>query len=103
VQQWMKNQEIEIYNHFNDQLLDIIRLKNQLRPGPLDWKSRQLFYEALYDLDRFRTQIFKNTHLNQIDVDTQKLTDARTDDADLLEIALQWVKQVLFNVKESDT
>ncbi|MBT8331488.1 MAG: YkgJ family cysteine cluster protein, partial [Deltaproteobacteria bacterium] len=83
-QQWMDDQEIEIYNHFNDQMLEIIRLKNQLQPGPLDLKSRQLFYMALYDLDRFRTRLFENTLLEQIEMDPQKLEDARTDDTVLL-------------------
>jgi hypothetical protein len=103
VHQWLKNQEVEIYNHFNDQLLEIIRLKNQLRPGPLDLKSRYQFYVALYDLDRFRTQLFKNKLYDQIAVDPQKMADAETDDTVLLEIAMEWVKQELFNVKEFDT
>lgn len=95
--QWIDDQEISIYNHFNDQLLQIIRLKKQLRPGPLDQNSRQLFYVALYDLDRFRTQIFENKILDQIEADPQKPADAETDDTALLEIAMQWVKRSLFN------
>jgi Fe-S-cluster containining protein len=96
VQQWINNQEVGIYNHFNDQLLEIIRLKNQLRPGPLDLKSRHLFYEALYDLDRFKTQVLKTKLLDTLDVDPQKMATAETDDTALLEIAMEWVKQVLF-------
>ena len=96
VQQWINDQEIEIYNHFNDQMLEIIRLKNELRPGPLDPKSRHLFYMALYDLDRFRTQVFKNKLLDQIEVDPQKRVDSETDDTALLEISMQWIKQALF-------
>ena len=94
--QWIEDQQIEIYCHFNDQLLEIIGLKNQLRPGPLDPKSRQLFYEALYDLDRFRTRILENKLLDQIEVDPQKSADAETDDTALLEIGMAYVKQVVF-------
>ena len=93
--QWIDDQQIEIYNHFNDQLLEIIALKNQLRPGPLDQRSRQLFYGALYDLDRFRIQSLKNKLLDQIDVEPQKLADAETDDTALLEVGMAYVKQVL--------
>ena len=96
VQQWINSQEAGIYNHFNDQMLEIIRLKNQLRPGPLDLKSRHLFYVALYDLDRFKAQIFKNKLLDEIDVDPQKLAAAKTDDTALLEVGMEWVKQTLF-------
>ena len=103
VSQWTNNQEIEIYNHFNDQLLDIIRLKNQLRPGPLDLKSRHLFYVALYDLDRFRNQMINNKLLDDIDVDPQKLAAAKIDDTALLEVGMAYVKQNLFNAKQSET
>jgi len=96
VQQWINSQEAGIYNHFNDQMLEIIRLKNQLRPGPLDLKSRHLFYVALYDLDRFKAQIFKNKLLDKIDVDPKKLAAAKTDDTALLEVGMEWVKQTLF-------
>ena len=94
--QWIDDQQIRIYNHFNDQLLDIIRRKNQLRPGPLDIKSRYQFYVALYDLDCFRTQLFKNKLSDQMDVNPQKLAAARTDDIKLLEVGIAWVKQSLF-------
>ena len=97
VQQWIDNQGVGIYNHFNDQMLEIIYLKNQLQPGMLDLKSRHLFYLALYDLDRFKTQVFKTKGLDNLDVDPQKLMEADTDDTALLEVAMGWVKQVLFN------
>lgn len=94
---WIDDQQIKIYNHFNDQLLEIIRLKNQRHPGPLDRKSRQLFYEALYDLDRFRSRIFENKLIDRIEVDSQKRANARTDDTALLEIGMAYVKQELLN------
>jgi hypothetical protein len=94
--QWIDDQQIEIYNHFNDQLLEIIGLKNRLRPGPLDQKSRQLFYGVLYDLDHFKIQLFKNKLLDQIDVDPQKRADAATDDTALLEVGMAYVKQVVY-------
>jgi Fe-S-cluster containining protein len=97
VQQWTDSQEIGIYNHFNDQLMEIIGLKNRLRPGPLDVKSRKLLYMAFYDLDLFRKQIFKINLFDRIEADPQKLAEAKTDDTALLQIALQWVKQSLLN------
>ena len=95
VRQWIDDQQIRVYNRFNDQMLDIIRLKNRLRPGPLDPKSRQLFYEALYDLDRFRTRIFKNKLFDQTAVDPQNRAEAESDDTALLQIGMAWVKQVV--------
>jgi len=51
---------------------------------------------ALYDLDNFRNQIFNNKLSVSLDADPQKLAAARSDDRVLLEIAIEWVKQVLF-------
>jgi hypothetical protein len=96
VRQWIKNQEVESDNLINDKLMEIISLKRQRLPGPLDLKSRRLFYSALYDLDNFRNRLFNNNLLNHFEVDPRKRTAARTDDRALLEIAIEWVKQMLF-------
>jgi uncharacterized protein len=96
VRQWIKNQDVEVYNRINDNLMEIISRKNRLYPGPLGWKSQQLFYSALYDLDHFRNQLFNDKLFANIDADPQKLAAAETDDTALLEMAMEWVKQVLF-------
>ena len=95
-QQWMDGQEIKIYNQINDKLMQIISLKNQLRPGPLDLKSRHLFHTALYDLDNFRSQIEKNGLLDDFQVDAAMLEKAMEDDVALLEIGMAWIKGVVF-------
>jgi hypothetical protein len=96
VRQWMDGQEIAIYNEINDQLMEIISLKNQLMPGPLDLKSRHMFYLALYDLDNFRTQIKKNDLLIDFDPDSKSLDNAMEDDVELLRLGMEWIKQVLY-------
>jgi Fe-S-cluster containining protein len=97
VRQWIEGQEIETHNSINDKLMQIIHLKNQVLPGPLDLKSRHLVYLALYDLDNFRNQVFNRGLLDNVDVDFQKLAAAETDDPALLEVAMAWVKQLVFN------
>jgi len=97
VKQWMDGQEIAIYNAVNDQLMEIISLKNQRMPGPLDLKSRQRFYTALYDLDNFRSQIKKSRLLEDFDVDAANIDKAMADEVALLELGMKWVKKVLFD------
>jgi Fe-S-cluster containining protein len=96
VRQWIKDQDIAVYNHINDHLMEIISLKNRLSPGPLNLKSRRLFYTALYDLDHFRNQFFNDNLFATVDADPKKLAAAETDDTALLEVAMEWVKQVPF-------
>ena len=97
VRQWMEGQEIAIYNSINDRMLDIISLKNQLIPGPLDLKSRHMFYLALYDLDNFRSQIKRNGLLDDFSIDSKSIDKAMEDDVALLELGMRWVKKVLFD------
>ena len=98
VRQWLKDQDVEVYNRINDHLMEIISLKNRLHPGPLDLKSRHLFYVALYDLDNFRNQIFKNKLFDHFEVSSEMLAAAKIDDTALLEVGIEWVKQKLFRL-----
>jgi len=93
--QWIDRQGAVVYNEFNDRLLEIISLKNQRRPGPLDNSVRQLFFTALYDLDHFRSRI-ENQRLPE-GISPASVEAAMEDDVALLELGMQWVKRVLFD------
>ena len=95
VRQWIKEQGVGADNPINDKLMEIISLKSRSRPGPLDLKSRRLFFLALYDLDNFRKQLFNEGRLNSLKVDPQKLATAKTDDSALLGVGMEYVKQVV--------
>ena len=96
VRQWIDEQQIAVYNQINDRLLPLISLKNRLRPGVLDLKSGQLFFTALYDLDGFKAQIVNTDLLAGFRIDPALTDKALKDDLALLELGMQWVKQVLF-------
>jgi Fe-S-cluster containining protein len=92
VRSWVTDQGLAIYNEMNDLLMEIISLKNQLHPAPLDIKSRHIFHMACYDLDAFRNQ------LDTLDAASETLEAARHDDTALLKLGLAWLKKMLFNV-----
>ncbi len=97
VRQWIDNQKIAGYNEMNDMLMEIISLKNQTRPGPLDIKSSHFFHIALYDLDRFRTHIFEKGLLDDFHLDSDTLQAVKNDDVELLKVGHRWIKQILFS------
>jgi hypothetical protein len=84
-------------------LMDIIALKNLKGTEPLDMKSQLAFHMALYDLDRFRIQVFENglldengpddTGLDSAAPDDDLLKQAQDDDIALLRIGHEWVKR----------
>jgi Fe-S-cluster containining protein len=97
VNQWLADQGVEIYNQYNDLLLEIISLKNRLKPGPLDIRETYAFTLALYDLDHFKAQIKNNNLLNDLDLHPDSIDLALSDDVALLKLGHRWIKKVLFD------
>jgi len=95
VREWIQDQELGLFNRFNDMLMEIISLKNQMHPAPLDIREQRIFQLALYDLDGFR-QHFQDHGLP----DDSEMAAARIeildDDVKLLEFGHRWIKQALF-------
>jgi len=96
VRQWIENQKIAVYNEMNDLLMEIVSLKNHTRPGPLDMKSSHFFHIALYDLDKFRPNIFEKGLLDDLHFDPDTLEAVKNDDVELLKLGHRWIKQILF-------
>jgi len=96
VREWVERQELAPYNEQNDRLIEIIALKNRLKPGPLDLATGRMFHLALYDLDTFRGKIFKDGLLSDFTVGKDLLTRAEQDDTQLLQIGYAWIKTKLF-------
>ncbi|MCP4112439.1 MAG: YkgJ family cysteine cluster protein [Desulfobacteraceae bacterium] len=96
VREWIKDQGIEIYNEMNDMMMEIIALKNRLRPGPLDIKTSHIFHMACYDLDAFRTHVFEKGIFESISTETSYTEETvKDDDTALLKLGLAWIKQIL--------
>jgi hypothetical protein len=58
-----------------------------------------MYYMALYDLDRFRRFVFETRFLSLFDVDEARVDALRTDDEELLELAVEWLAFSLFQRK----
>ena len=96
VSQWLNGQNVDKHNQENDKLVELISLKNRIRPGRLDGAGADMFYLALYDLDEFRIEIFEKDLLKKIPIPETALIKVKTDDEALLNLGLDWVKTMLF-------
>jgi len=94
LKEWIDDQDMAVYNKMNDMLMEVISLKNRLKPGTMDLKSGYLFNMACYDLDRFRSHILDQGLLDDLKLNSDTLYMIRTDDVALLKLGLQWIKRV---------
>ena len=62
-------------------------------------QQAEMFYMACYDLDRFRRFVFESRFLQLFDIDEVRVESLRSDDEDLLEFALLWLRFSLFGEK----
>lgn len=100
---WVDDQQIAAHNHMNDNMLELISLKNRFRPGPLRPSERKRIYTALYDLDTFRNDPFYRDSNVATIADIQPLDRSRTGDLDLLRVAMDWVRKNLLTVSPEKT
>lgn len=99
VREWLKGQDVAMYNIQNDKLMELISLKNRVLPGMLDGAQSDKFYLALYNLDEFRTQIVENNLLKDIDIPEAYMDEIKTHDEALLDLGIKWVKKMLFGIQ----
>jgi Fe-S-cluster containining protein len=92
VQEWLQDQGLLIYNDMNDMMMEIIGLKNQMKPGRLDPELNERVYLALYDLDRFRTVVAE-----QADAPPESVL---SDDLSLLKYAMSWIARQLMTLSQ---
>jgi len=93
VDQWVADQQIAVHNRMNDRLLELISVKNRLRPGILPPSEADQVYTALYDLDAFCEVIEKPSP------DGHPFGPGEPDSLDnpeLLCLAMDWVQSHLF-------
>ena len=96
VKEWIVAQELECYNRYNDMLMELIGMKNQYHPAPLDLRRQRVFAMALYDLDAFRGHLRAHGVPRELAVPAQREVERMTDDAALLIFSHVWLKWALF-------
>jgi hypothetical protein len=66
---------------------------------PLPPPKMDMYMMACYDLDRFRRFVFETKFLQFFEMDETRVEAMRTDDLELLDFAMQWLRFSLFGEK----
>ena len=97
VRQWLESQQAGEGLAVDDRMMELIALKNRLRPGPLAPDQQQWAAMAFYDLDRLKEQVAVNG-LPAMDAGEPPPTDA-ADEIQWIAWAMAWLKRALFGAQ----
>lgn len=95
VRQWVSSQELDIYHQMNDALMELIAMKNQLRPGELSAEHEQMTRMAFYDLDTLKAKALAGRLPHMKGDHLTPLPEEENDEA-WLAWSMTWIAQVLF-------
>lgn len=96
VKDWIDSQKVKEYNRLNDKMIELISMKNQIMPGPLDGEPKEKFILACYNIDEFRRQILEKGLIPETEFTHEQYAIIKTDDAVLLEEGMKWLQRQLF-------
>lgn len=92
---WIEDQGIREYDEAGE-LFKGISLHPHFESGDLSPAKMDMFFNASYDLDRFRRFVFGSTFLEKFDVDGETVERIRTDDFALMKFAFNFLRYALF-------
>ena len=93
--QWIESQGARAGLDASDAMLELIALKNRLRPGPLAPEQRQWAVMAFYDLEQLKDQA-QSGRLPAMNTDALPPLPHRDDDHRWLSWAMAWLRWALF-------
>jgi Fe-S-cluster containining protein len=99
VREWIDEQGIAEYDMMGASFKDLMLNEFWDRTDGLTPQQMEMYYMACFDLDRFRRFVFESRFLQMFEVDEARADAMRTNDEDLLEFAMQWLRFSLFNEK----
>jgi Fe-S-cluster containining protein len=101
VEMWRKDQGVDFHDKINAEWTDLIVRKRSLPANmKLTDQSKQMFFMASYNIDKFREFVFQSSFLARYDVDGETTQKIKDDELELLAFGLKWLKWLLF--KEGD-
>ncbi len=93
--QYSIEQELVVYNRFNDAIATILQHDSIRRGLILSAKQIDLFILTLYNIDSFREMVFSDRR-GDIMLTPSEKNDLKSDDEKLLLFGINWLKKQLF-------
>lgn len=99
IEEWVTDQGLKEYDRMNSAWLDIVTSTQSLGQEKDIPQKIQMFSMASYNLDAFRSFVFKSKFLDLFDVSPELRDRLGADDEALLAFAMDWLKFSLYGMK----
>jgi uncharacterized protein len=96
LREYIAGQGLEAFEMMGASFRQVILNEFWQKDEPLSDEKAEMYITAAYDLDRFRRFVFETRFLDLFDVEEARVEAIRTDDEELLDFAMQWLRFSLF-------
>lgn len=100
IQEWKKNQGIDIYDKMNESYKEITHHDYFQKGNKLDSGRTKMLHTACYDLNEFRRFLFETRFFGIYDVKKEVIEKIKEDEEELLSFGYRWIR---FNLFSEDT
>jgi hypothetical protein len=95
IKEWLEHEGVSGYDRANKAWIEIVTSSDRLIKTNVENRLK-MFVMASYNLDRFREFVFQSKFLTKVKLDPQEVENIKQDDEKLLNLAMKWLKFVLF-------
>jgi uncharacterized protein len=96
ISEWRKDQEADLHDDMNRGWMDILIKKKSFGEREFPEIKNKMFFMASTDTDYFRAFVFESSFLDTYDIPAERVEKVRTDDAELLKLAYEWLRSSMF-------
>jgi uncharacterized protein len=99
VAEWRKDQGVDRHDDINAEWTDLVVRKRSFPANiKLTEQSKQMFFMASYNIDKFREFVFSSSFLERYDIDAATQEKIKNDEIELLNFGMRWLKFVLYKI-----
>jgi uncharacterized protein len=99
VEEWRQDQGADRHDEINAEWTDLVVRKRSFPQNiKLTDQSKQMFFLASYNIDKFREFVFSSSFLKRYDIDAATLDEIKNDEIALLNFGMRWLKFILFKL-----
>jgi Fe-S-cluster containining protein len=101
IEDWRKDQSVDLYDEINADWTDLVVRKRSFPANlKLTDQSKQMFFQASYNIDKFKQFVFQTSFLSRYEIGQETVRKIREDELELLAFGMKWLKWLFY--KEGD-